>query len=669
MSRQLVTSEAWSELTRRPNDGGRLNGPAIVARTRAPWQAGSGPAPGGGDAASSDRPDEPLLPAEAWQAGFFGPHARSLFGCYHPPASGAEPSPLGVLLCSPFGCEDLSAHRSLRVLALQLAGEGLPVLRFDMDGCGDSAGQDSDPGRVAAWVASISAAIDALRRQSGCAQVALVGVRLGALLAAQAARTRSVLNADVALLMAIAPAVSGRRYLRECLALGGMRGQGSDAASQGDLLESGGFYFTRSTREALGQLDLAQTELGALPAVHIFERAEMPSAGPWVKRLQADSVPVTVESFEGYAQMMDEPHRAVVPQALWQAVNRTLLARARQLRVQSGAVSHSASALRFGRAVAAWDALLEQPVQIPLGSAGGDDEAAYTLFGMLSRPASGVPVKRAVLMLNAGSIRRVGPSRLYLNLARRWAPQGVMVLRLDLSGLGDSAPSPGQPDNVVYGHRAIAEVRAAVAWLLDNSGLPQCTLMGLCAGGSHSLKAAPGLMRGRLPAVEQVVLLNPLVFDPVPGQSIDNPWAAHRLQGLGDAFQQPLWNRERWQRLWQNNQSMAELLAKARRFAVWQFWRRLRRLSEALHLPVRTALARQLDLLADQGTGLHFVFASDEPGLGLLREQGGRSFQRRQREDWLRVHHVTDADHVFIDADARERLTEVLDALVRRPTP
>lgn len=575
---------------------------------------------------------------------------------------------MGVLLCGPFGCEDLSAHRSLRLLAVQLAQMGLPVLRFDMDGCGDSAGQDSDPGRVAAWTASIGAGVDALRRQSGCTQVALVGLRLGALLAAQVARTRSVLNADVALLMAIAPVVSGRRYLRECLALGGMRGAGVEASSgQADVLESGGFYFTRSTREALSQLDLAQTELGALPAVHIFDRAEMPSSVPWVKRLQADGVAVTVEPFDGYAPMMDEPHRAVVPQVLWDAVSHTLLARARQLRLQPGPISHSASALRFGRAVAAWDALLEQPVHIPLGGTTSEDEPAYTLFGMLSRPASGVPVKRAVLMLNAGSIRRVGPSRLYLSLARRWAPQGVMVLRLDLSGLGDSAPAPGQPENVVYGHRAIAEVRAAVAWLLDNSGLSQCTLMGLCAGGSHSLKAAPGLMRGRLPAVEQVVLLNPLVFDPVPGQSLDNPWAAHRLQGMGDAFQQPIWDRQRWRRLWHNNQSVTELLAKARRFAVWQAWRRLRRLAEALHLPVRSALARQLDQLAEQGTRLHFVFASDEPGAGVLREQGGHSFLRRQREGWLQVHHVADADHVFIDADARERLTELLDGVVRSP--
>lgn len=665
MSRIWASDAAWSTPTRREGGARDQRGLPASRWSRLSWPSAR---------AAEGREDEPPTPlpegastavdALPWQPGFFGPHARSLFGCYHPPSLGGDPSPLAVLLCSPFGCEDQSAHRSLKVLAMRLAQAGLPVLRFDMDGCGDSAGHDGDPGRVAAWLASMGSAVDALRRQSGCTQVALVGVRLGALLAAQVARTRSVLNADVALLMAIAPVVSGRRYLRECLALGSMRGASGEAARAGDLLESGGYYFTPSTRDALGQLDLAHTELRALPAVHVFDRAEMPTVGPWLKRLEADRVPVTVESFDGYATWMDEPHRAVVPEALWQSVVRTLVAKAGQLRLHPGATGHGASALRFGRAVAACDAMLEQPVQIPLGAGDNEGEPAYNLLGMLSRPASGLPVRRAVLMLNAGSIRRVGPSRLYLSLARSWAPQGVMVLRLDLSGLGDSAPAPGQPDNVVYGHRALAEVRAAVAWLLDNSGLPQCTVLGLCAGGSHGLKVAQGLMRGRQPAIEQVIALNPLVFDPVPGQSLDNPWAAHRLQGMRESFQQPLWDLARWQRLWHNNRSVPELVGKARRLAVWQVWRQLRRLGEALHLPMRSALARTLDRLADQGTRLQFVFASDEPGLGLLREQGGRTFVRRQREGWVQVHQVHGADHVFISADARERVTALLDAAV-----
>jgi len=603
------------------------------------------------------------------QAGFFGPHTRPLLGCYHPPVAGGEPSALGVLLCSPFGCEELSAHRSLRVLAQQLAAAGLPVLRFDMDGCGDSAGSDTDPSRVSSWIASIGAAVDALRRQSGCAQVALVGLRLGALLAAQVARSRAVLNADVAQLVAIAPVVSGRRYLRECLALGSMQGGAHALAAEQGLLESGGFVFTRGTREALGQLDLSQTHLGAVPSVHIFERAELPSAGAWIKRLQADAVPVAVESFEGYARLMDEPHRTEVPSALWQRVSELLIARAQALQLQGGAGlrARGASALRFGRAVGAWDALIEQPVQIPMGQSKSQTAQGDHLFGVLTRPASGVPVRRAVLVLNAGSNRRVGPSRLFLSLARRWAPKGVMVLRLDLCGLGDSPAAAGQPDNIVYSHRALAEVSQAVDWLLDNSGLQRCTLLGLCAGATHAFKAAAGLKGRQGAAVAQLVLINPLVFEPVPGQALDGSWSPHRQQALESALQSSLWDVQRWRRLLSGEFAPGHLWTLMQRYARLQWQRGPRRLARALHLPLRTRVGRVLDTLAAQGTYMDFVFAEDEPGLPMLREQGGHSYLRRMHEGWLHLHGVAQADHVFVNADARERLALTLDPLVLPP--
>ena len=57
------------------------------------------------------------------------------------------------------------------------------VLRFDYAGTGDSAGDDHEPGRVAAWLASIRTAIHFLEA-AGCAHVSLVGLRIGATLAA-----------------------------------------------------------------------------------------------------------------------------------------------------------------------------------------------------------------------------------------------------------------------------------------------------------------------------------------------------------------------------------------------------------------------------------------------------------------------------------------------------
>ncbi|MCU1282082.1 MAG: alpha/beta hydrolase, partial [bacterium] len=142
-------------------------------------------------------------PLSRGDALYFGPDDRPLFGWLHRTAASSS---IGLVICNPFGFESVCAHRSLRHLAAAAAAAGIPAIRFDYDGTGDSAGDDRDPARVAAWLASIGHAAAELRRQTGVERVVLAGVRLGALLATLAAVERD----DVAGLIAIAPVVVGK---------------------------------------------------------------------------------------------------------------------------------------------------------------------------------------------------------------------------------------------------------------------------------------------------------------------------------------------------------------------------------------------------------------------------------------------------------------------------
>src|SRR4051812_34449398 len=100
------------------------------------------------------------LPAHAPRAmpTWFGPAERPLFGWYHAPAL-ATARACGVVLCNPFGYEMMCSHRAYRHLAERLATAGFPVLRFDYDGTGDSAGDGEDPERVESWLGSIDLAV------------------------------------------------------------------------------------------------------------------------------------------------------------------------------------------------------------------------------------------------------------------------------------------------------------------------------------------------------------------------------------------------------------------------------------------------------------------------------------------------------------------------------
>ena len=81
-------------------------------------------------------------------------------------------------------------YRVWRILAERLAGVGFDVLRFDYEGTGDSAGDPEEPGRLEAWIGNIERVVEEARALAGASEVALVGLRIGATLALQAAASR-----------------------------------------------------------------------------------------------------------------------------------------------------------------------------------------------------------------------------------------------------------------------------------------------------------------------------------------------------------------------------------------------------------------------------------------------------------------------------------------------
>lgn len=146
---------------------------------------------------------------------YFGPSERPLFGVYHPP-EGGQASSHGVLLCYPLGAEYQHSHRLFRHLSMLLSKAGLPVLRFDYVGTGDSAGETGE-GTLDEWRDNIKTAASELRDLAAVAQVSAVGLRLGAALAASVDGP----DGDFDGLVLWDPVVSGRAYLSSVRAMHG----------------------------------------------------------------------------------------------------------------------------------------------------------------------------------------------------------------------------------------------------------------------------------------------------------------------------------------------------------------------------------------------------------------------------------------------------------------
>jgi pimeloyl-ACP methyl ester carboxylesterase len=569
---------------------------------------------------------------------FFGSKQRPLFGWLH---SVPAPARLGVVICSPFGYEAICAHRSIRHLAERSAAAGMPALRFDYDGTGNSAGDDFEPGRLGAWVASVREAIKALRELTGIEKVALIGLRLGATLAALAAEG----GTEIAALIAIAPAISAKSYLRELrmLQLATDAKRGSTRSNSDSWLETCGFLVSAETQKSLSDIDLSRRTALSVPQVFILERAGFHGGERWAQQLRNHGIELERQEFQGYAEMMLDSHDSVVPEAMIQTVTDWLS------RVMVNISPHSSPAA----ATQPFDdpCLIEPDVTEHAARFGADQR----LFGIVSAPKAAAKAgnRKGILLLNAGAVHHVGPNRMYVGLARRWAKLGHVVLRFDLSGIGDSPASPGMPENVVYSPAALDDIKAASEYLSNSWGATELHAVGVCAGAYHAFKAAVA----QLP-LTGVVLINPLVFYWRDGMSLKYP--EHRIAADIMRYQTNAFRLASWIKLLRGEVHLGELFQVLARRTAGLAFEPLRAIGHILRIPMHKDLGADLGRVADQGVGLQFVFAEQEPGIELVRNKGGYAARRLRSKGRLNIHVIPDADHTFTDRAPREALMAFL---------
>lgn len=574
---------------------------------------------------------------------YFGQRGRPLFGWLHPAPSAS----VGLLICNPFGDEAIRAHRTVHHLAARASAAGIPAFRFDYDGTGDSAGHDLEPDRLAQWLSSVHLAADALRRLSGVTTLCLAGIRLGATLATLAAQERS----DVAGIIAIAPVVSGKAYVRELRLL--QRAIDSKrnnfAATGGDqTLESAGFLLSEPTQAALSALDLTTAPQRPAPRLLILDRAEMPSGEKWSQRLRALEARVEYVPVQGYAEMMLDSHESTVPENMLHTATQWL----QSLPPNTGIERPRESA-------PATDSAVFAPPALP--DAMGDDTAPVAveehavrfgesnrLFGIVSVPESR-PATNAVILLNAGAVPHIGPSRMYVTLARDLAQRGYVVLRMDLASIGDSPPYPGQAEIDVYSPYALKDVACAVEYLQRSWHAGAITATGVCSGAYHSFKAAVA----RFP-LSRVILINPLTFFWKPGMSLQYP--EYRVAQDMRRYRKTMLNPAAWRKLLAGRVDLANLAHVLSSRLRNRLAGPLRALARAVGRPLSDDLPTELRAVLKASVDLQFVFSVGDPGLALLQTQGGSTARSLQN----RVTLIEHANHTFTDLPTRRRLLQVL---------
>ncbi len=403
----------------------------------------------------------------------FGSPGRELFGFFHPAGgrSGSERGPAretAVVLCAPIGTDHVRSDLTYRHLAERLASMGFPCLRFDLSATGDSGGEERSAGLVRAWKEDVGLAIEELRARSGVRSVALVGLRLGATLAAAAAAERD----DVASVVLWSPCVTGAGYVSEVTRLHTLYLRiephvGNAPRPTADGAEALGMFLSRALIEELATVDLRALGRKPAPRVLVIDGGGVTGRDALVARLRELGSETELREHPGHKFLVTVSHRQTVPDEVLTSITGWLD------RAHPGTT------------------LTPPPDARPSGPGPAGERpmvfgTRHPLFGIFTpaTPGTGGADRPSIVITNAGCVNRQGPHAMFVRLARRLAALGFDVLRLDLAGIGDSPVTPGATENVTYPPSGIPDLQEGIR----AAGHARAIVVGLCSGGDYAFQ-------------------------------------------------------------------------------------------------------------------------------------------------------------------------------------
>jgi dienelactone hydrolase len=540
-----------------------------------------------------------------------------------------------VLILPAFGWEEVASAPIRRRWADQLAAEGLPALRIDLPGTGDSGGKPSDPGRVTAWIGAVRDGAAALRSGYPQSRIVALGFGLGGLLAWVATAEGAVID-DLALWGVPS---RGRVLLRELHAFAALERDGAETAPPMGFAP-GGFLVSKETERDLAAIDLTELPLRRAPArrLLLLSRDGLPADERLRKFADSLGLPATEASGPGWGAMMSGPHESVLPNEVVALLSKW---------IGLGPVGPIGAPARMGVAhVLSGAGARERPWTT---RSGGRDR-----FGVLAEPLSAGPRMLGVLLLS-GEVSH-GPNRMWVEFARRWAPRGVPVARLEVEEDEpvDLDDRPYAREKKLYDHRYAVRTSEAIADLVRDGVADRWLVVGLCAGASWAFHAA---LRNPL-QVSAAVLINPFVFDWEDEVAVAATLGRARRRGL-----------DSWKRLAAGQFDVARVGAVAAHAARTPIeWRRRRRRTSAR---IEREL-RYLDRLRAAKTQLTFLVGQDEPFMDRIDEEG--LLGRLLRWPNVNLERLPGRDHSFRALDLQALVHRKLDEAVaaeleRLPSP
>jgi len=251
------------------------------------------------------------------------------------------------------------------------------------------------------------------------------------------------------------------------------------------------------------------------------------------------------------------------------------------------------------------------------------------LAGIITQPKNFDASKPAVVILNSGLMHHIGTCRLSVKLARQLADNGLLSIRFDFSGLGDSAP---RRTTNSYRESTIEELKEVLDHLQKTKGINKFICYGLCSGAHASYEFS--LIDQRVIAIAQI-----------------DPYCYRTWKWYLNHYGPKLLKLEVWLRFFtryfnkeQKTKGFSETI-EADNFIMPNF---------PQEYPDRNEVAKGLKTLVDRGINIYCIFTGGQSEVFNYQSQFRDSFSEINFNQLLTDEYYPEMNHIITHPDSQK---------------
>jgi alpha/beta superfamily hydrolase len=273
----------------------------------------------------------------------------------------------------------------------------------------------------------------------------------------------------------------------------------------------------------------------------------------------------------------------------------------------------------------------------------------HNLFGILTQPKETLHKELPIIiLLNAGLVHRIGPNRIYVNLAYELANESFTSFRFDFSGIGDSENTLADKNN---DNKCLQDTMMAIDYLWKNFDVNKFVLVGICSGADIAFQAAL-----KSENILAICLINSACIN---FNKAGINYKQVQMKTNLRYYKKNMFNLARWKKI---------LTWESSLFTFTNLRSLIKNIVPALSKNTKTTLEisdynplKEWYTIVDRGTNVYHILSEGSSSLDLFNHISGRTDYRLPGPfSKIKRHIMKDADHVFTPIWSQEHVISLI---------